>query len=217
MKIILIRHGQSESNVDRTILLKKDFFDNMVSLTELGKEQAQDTGERVSKNIKFNKNTFIYYSPYKRAQQTTDEFLKTFSPPITYKIEHPLLIEQEFKDFMNEEEVKEKKYKRNIRGKMFYRYKNGESPLDVFGRAVTFLNDLKSSHNEDDYIIVISHEVMIRCLIHALLHLTVEDALKIDVHNCNVVEFIRKDKLMWSLGYNEIQSLKKIKYEPEKT
>lgn len=208
MKIILVRHGQSESNVDRSILLRKDFFDNMVSLTELGKAQAQEVSKRIKNNIELNK-TYLYFSPYNRAKQTKEEILKTFHHKIEKQIEHPLLIEQEFKDFKDPKEYEEKKYKRNIRGKMYYRYKNGESPLDVFGRAVTFLNDLKLSHKKDDHIIVVSHEVVIRCLIHALLRLTIDEAMEIDVHNCEINVFTSKDNMNWEIGYHESKFLEK--------
>lgn len=205
MKLVLVRHGQSQSNVDRTILHQEDFFDNMVELTDLGKNQAREAGLRCHDKVD-GENTFLYYSPYTRTKQTKEEFLSTFKRQIEETIEHPLLIEQEFKDFANEEEVQAKKERRAIRGKMYYRYKNGESPLDVFGRVVNFLNEIKINHNNNDTVIVIAHEVVIRCMLHSLLKMNIEQHLALDIHNCeiNVLESLGRSK--WTLSDSESKS-----------
>lgn len=212
MKLILLRHGESSSNVDRSILLKDDFFDNMVDLTEKGKQQAREAGARAGAKIEWGENNYLYFSPYLRTKQTTKEFLKVFTPTLKEVVEHPLLIEQEFKDFVSQEEVEEKKQRRTIRGKFYYRYKNGESPLDVYGRVVNFLNEIKINHKEGDTIVVVAHEVVVRCIIHSLLKLSIDEHLELFIENCEINEVKRVDNRNWRLGYSESSAevLKKI-------
>lgn len=203
MQIILIRHGQSQSNVDRTILEKKDFFDNMVELTDLGKQQAREAGDKLSQLLDSKTKNYLYYSPYTRTKQTREEFLSTFKKNIEEFVEHPLLIEQEFKDFANQEEVTEKKLRRQSRGKMYYRYKNGESPLDVFGRVVNFLNEIKINHDHQDNVIIIAHEVVIRCIIHSLMKMDIDQHLKLDISNCEINIFKKISNRKWNVIYKE--------------
>lgn len=44
-RVILVRHGQSEGNIDRTLFRRKG--DNLMELTELGSRQARAVGRRI--------------------------------------------------------------------------------------------------------------------------------------------------------------------------
>ena len=71
MHIFLIRHGESIANVGDNYI--KRIPDHLVSLTELGKEQARKNGEWLrnycrDKNIDIS-NARIWRSPYLRTRQ----------------------------------------------------------------------------------------------------------------------------------------------------
>jgi len=51
-RIILIRHGESEGNVDKTVYAR--IPDSLVRLTALGKKQAEDCGRRIADIIPSN-------------------------------------------------------------------------------------------------------------------------------------------------------------------
>lgn len=51
-RIILIRHGESEGNVDKTVYAR--IPDSLVRLTSLGKKQAEDCGRRIADIIPGN-------------------------------------------------------------------------------------------------------------------------------------------------------------------
>lgn len=73
-RVILLRHGQSTYNA---LGLYQGSSDRP-NLTELGRQQAQLTGEFL-KQIKFDA---IYSSPLKRAQETAIEILKSIDPTV---------------------------------------------------------------------------------------------------------------------------------------
>jgi len=224
MKLILVRHGESASNVDNGILLEKDFFDHQVKLTEKGISQAKEAGERIDRENLLKKENlqedrcFVYFSPYERTRETKNNLLSALKEnhdDIIFKeIEHPLIREQEFKDFKTREEMDLKRTRRMVRGKFYYRYKNAEAPSDVYLRAVTFLNELRLKHKEGDRIIIVSHEVVLRCLLHNLFHLTVEDHEEVHLMNCeiNVIDNLNFDA---HLVYSENKSLIKEYYNEE--
>lgn len=211
MKIYLVRHGQSQANIDRSILLQEDFFDHQVELTEEGKQQAERARERLKKLLSEEGKSYVYFSPYLRAKQTMDIVLKDYN---VEKMEHPLLIEMEFKDFKTEEEMKEKKERRKKRGIFYYRFKNAESPMDVFGRVVNFLNEVKINHQEGESVVVVAHEVILRVMAQSLLKIPIEKA-GLDFENCSINCLQRKSNLKWVVSYCESECLKEYEENNE--
>jgi broad specificity phosphatase PhoE len=68
--ILLIRHGESEANVDHTIM--KTTPDCTIPLTKKGEKQAKATALFIQKYCSENsiKNVYIFGSSFKRAKQT---------------------------------------------------------------------------------------------------------------------------------------------------
>ena len=50
-RIVLIRHGESEANADKSILHRKDYFAQHVKLTSLGHDQARKCGKDVARRV----------------------------------------------------------------------------------------------------------------------------------------------------------------------
>ena len=72
-KIILLRHGQAEHNLDPTILQEDNPNrkpDNLCELTSLGRSQARDAGERIRKLLGNRGVISVIVSPFERTQQT---------------------------------------------------------------------------------------------------------------------------------------------------
>jgi len=67
--IILLRHGESEANVDHQKY--GDVGDPHVSLTDEGREQALDAGSEIAKLVG-SRPLFVFVSPYARTRQTAD-------------------------------------------------------------------------------------------------------------------------------------------------
>jgi broad specificity phosphatase PhoE len=184
MKIYLIRHGQSEGNVDPQIysVLK----DHNVPLTDKGREQAKEAGINLSKKIIKSKKTVVFVSPYLRTRQSWEEIrLGLDSKKIKYtEEENPLLREQEYKVFTNQQEAEETHGERLVFGPFWYRFKNAESIADVYQRLQIFINMLhlrKNSKKLPPQVVIVAHEIVIRIIIMILTNKRVEDSdLKID-------------------------------------
>ena len=74
-RIVLVRHGESEANVDPTVYFTVP--DNRISLTELGKEQCRALG-RDLKQLFGDKRVRCYVSPLCRTLQTLEAIAEAF-------------------------------------------------------------------------------------------------------------------------------------------
>jgi hypothetical protein len=76
-RIILVRHGESEGNLDESVYRRTP--DAHISLTQLGKDQAIEAGKKL-KNEVINggpdENIYVYLSPYLRSKQTYEGISK---------------------------------------------------------------------------------------------------------------------------------------------
>ena len=70
-RIVLIRHAESEGNVDETMYMRKP--DHRIELTEKGKRQAREAGEQLKNLLGPNETLYVYVSPYLRTMQTLYE------------------------------------------------------------------------------------------------------------------------------------------------
>ena len=118
-KIILVRHGQSEANLDPKVYSNTP--NNKINLTEKGEKEAREVAERIQKIINPKDTLKFYVSSYRRAIQTYNQIEYIFKQKnyiFDTQIE-PLLKEQEFGMMANI--TKEKRQKRLFIGKFYYR------------------------------------------------------------------------------------------------
>lgn len=184
-RIILIRHGESEANIDVT--LYKRVPDSQISLTEKGKEQAREASKKLKEIIKDGSIKF-YVSPYLRSRQTYDNLMINFKENRTSFVYDPRLREQEFGNFHHiEEETFEEMRKV---GKFYYRFTNGENGADVYDRASLFLDSLFREIKDIDYkkydnIVIVCHGLFMRLFMMNFLKYTIEQFdLLATPHNC---------------------------------
>jgi broad specificity phosphatase PhoE len=159
VKLILIRHGQSEANVDPKVFDTTP--DHEIPLTERGKQQASEV---VIGNLPFN--AIFYTSPYLRTRQTSEIIQQTYR--YRESRESVLLREQEFGPSPIKHVSDQEKAHRLEFGKMYYRFPQGESGADVFARVALFVNNLRSKYDDNQVFVVVCHEIVIRMFV--LLH-----------------------------------------------
>eukprot|EP01046_Picozoa_sp_COSAG06_P055665 COSAG06_NODE_10302_length_1707_cov_1.855100_2_plen_402_part_01 len=160
-RIVLIRHGESQGNVDETAYVRT--ADWRIPLTERGRQQAAQAGRKL-RDVLGERPTMWYVSPYVRTQQTLSELIKqsdarsgsnaggsrggtAFSASAVEEggylslgiREEPRIAEQQFGNFQNVEEVLAAKEERLRFGRFWYRFPNGESGLDVYNRTTSFI------------------------------------------------------------------------------
>lgn len=178
MQLMIIRHGQSKANVDRRVYFYTK--DQDILLTEEGERQAENILLPTDFPI-----SAIYSSPYKRALATAN-IIKNKKNIKASIIQSPLIREQEYKYFKNTKDYDDITRERKEWGKFWYRFKNAESMADVYQRVVTFINNLKLKHNDDDIVLVVCHEVVIRMFYMYANNLSPEASEDLQFENCSV-------------------------------
>lgn len=176
-RMILIRHGESKANVDPTEYGRTP--DWKIELTEQGIRQAQSVGEQV-RTIVAGDPVYFYVSPYRRAKQTLGEIKKEFqSHQVVGEREDPRLREQDVGNYQDPAAMKQIWHQRDLYGRFFYRFPNGESGADVCDRVSSFLDSLFRERNArpqpvDTNVIIVTHGLMIRLFIKRWFHFNVD-------------------------------------------
>jgi broad specificity phosphatase PhoE len=136
-RIILVRHGESEGNLDDTVYERVP--DHRIGLTSKGFEQARQTGAAI-REVLDGETAAVYVSPYVRTRQT----FEALALPVAerdVRVE-PRLREQDWANFQNPADIAEQKEQRDRYGHFFYRFREGESGSDVYDRVSTFLESM---------------------------------------------------------------------------
>ena len=167
MKILVIRHGQSEGDITNIIEGRYD-----ASLTELGFKQANLMADWVAERYSIDK---IFSSPLKRASQVAEVLSKRINLNVVY--------DNEFMEWntglisgLKKEEAREKYPLPEIKYPHTAVYKQ-ESDIQLRMRAETVLSKLLNENPQDSTIAVISHGLFIWNLCYSFLRLPVTSNL----------------------------------------
>ncbi|CAN6636925.1 broad-range acid phosphatase Det1p [Trichomonascus vanleenenianus] len=165
--ILLVRHGESESNCDKSV--NRFIANHQIPLTELGNQQAREAGQDLLQMLRPGENILFYTSPYKRARQTLEGILSVVNqqPEVSYRVhEEPRLREQDFGNFQGTaREMKEIWTDRAKYGHFFYRIPNGESAADVYDRCAGFNETLFRQFASDKFpsvLVLVTHGIWAR-------------------------------------------------------
>ncbi|KAK9454405.1 histidine phosphatase superfamily [Dipodascopsis uninucleata] len=188
--IILVRHGESESNCDKSI--NRYIPNHKVSLTDRGHEQAKQAGKNLRDVLLPGENVLIYTSPYRRTRETTQGIVSQLDG-VDYRVyEEPRLREQDFGNFQFEEDEMAKIWKeRALYGHFFYRIPNGESAADVYDRCAGFNETLFRQFSSEKFanvLVLVTHGLMTRVFLMKWYRWTVEQFE--NLKNINYCEFV---------------------------
>lgn len=159
LKVYIVRHGESEANVNKIEYIRKQ--DHEIMLTEKGHAQATAlAGKIFQENDPFTDYNIIT-SPYFRAESTAINFIKELSEIKKNRSIQPgietgftqdgtlnnytkdiRLIEQSFGKIRTMQERHILLNERRQSSKFFYRFNNGESGWDVAIRTKPFVDEL---------------------------------------------------------------------------
>lgn len=153
MKLILVRHGESEANVDNIF-----GFDD-TKLTKKGFEQAKMVGRELKEKYKID---MVFCSPFDRCMQTLEGVLDE------YPIEGPifmskLIVERDFGEYMGMEDTLVDMEELSEDNKL-NREMGVETLASLLKRVNLFLEDLKLE-DENSTVLVISHEWVIKTMV----------------------------------------------------
>jgi broad specificity phosphatase PhoE len=187
IKLVFIRHGQSEKNILKIKSSAKDKH----PLTEKGKVQAQNAAKKLSANNDFD---LIISSPVLRARQTAEIISEQLHLPVVFD---DLISEYDYGNWndLTEEELLEKKdyseYRKHKRGTQeHFNFKLGgtESRSDVVERVRKFLEKIKKEYPGKNLIIV--------------SHGGINGAIEMVLKNFDLEAFYKKELI----GHDEIET-----------
>ncbi|MDE6642025.1 MAG: histidine phosphatase family protein [Acetatifactor sp.] len=182
MKLLIIRHGESEGDILDVHEGRADF-----ELTERGHCQADAMSEFVSQNYQLAK---IYHSTLKRAKQTAEH--------LALKTQAPLIPDEKLMEFNNgliaglKHSVADEKYPR-INVPIHASVYEQESMLEFRYRAEYMLSKILSENDDENTIAVVSHGGMINQLYRAFLKLPVETKFSFLTGDTGIHEWVIKE------------------------
>ena len=187
-RIFLIRHGQSQGNVDNS---KYDqYFDSDIELTEKGEADARKSALKIGElwdilhSQRWNRDLIektpnslkcsMFFSPYTRASQTA----KIIAETISKEVEHVEICDMTCSHLLHERRwgslrqdvLKYKKgdTRRNQLFQFFNRPENGESFSDAYQRVVLFDMWMNSVTKHQTNIVVAHGELNKLYMMHLL-------------------------------------------------
>lgn len=162
MKIIIVRHGETEWNKEEIFRGGKN-----IPLNKNGLKQVKLLSKKLS-DLKINR---IFSSPLKRASQTSEEIAKFHN--LNVEMENSLIdINFGRWEGMTLKEVKRKfpeKYKIWVNNPENLKFPEGENLKNVRERVENFLQEKVFNLKEDSCIAVVSHRVINKIIILSLL------------------------------------------------
>jgi len=203
MRIILVRHGETDWNIG-----DKRFRGTMdIPLSEYGLQQAEAVGLALQKeNI-----DAIYYSALSRTKQTA-QAIRKYHPKAEFS-EEPLLLDLNFGDWQGR--THKEVFKENPENEINWNYHpeklvfpNGESWNDVFDR-IDRLFEMMKNEEEKDIVVFVSHRVVLSIILLYILNLDVNYFWTFNIDNASITELlIKPDKVIEIIKTNDTHHLK---------
>ncbi|GAA2511808.1 histidine phosphatase family protein [Actinocorallia cavernae] len=172
-RIVLVRHGESTGNTDDSVYEREP--DHALALTDLGRRQAEETGERL-RELFGSERVSVYVSPYRRTHETLGAF--GLDPDLIRVREEPRLREQDWGNWQDRDDVRVQKAYRDAYGHFFFRFPQGESGADVYDRVGGFLESLFRSFEAPDHppnVLLVTHGLAMRLFCMRWFHWTVAE------------------------------------------
>ncbi|CAK9009439.1 unnamed protein product [Durusdinium trenchii] len=186
-RIVLLRHGQSEGNVDHLLYTSKG--DSRLELTKKGIRQAREAGQRLQAITPPDANIIVCTSPFERTTQTLlAVYSGGFGGPNQELVQRvhvdPQIREQEFGNFQDPGLTQKVRVEEVRVGRFYYRRPNAESSADVFDRVTQFWDKLFGDFTGNgmltrdevkyDLCLVVTHGLTIRLMLMCLFEWSVE-------------------------------------------
>ena len=177
-KLILVRHGQSQWNLENRFTGWKD-----VDITELGQEEAREVGIA----LKHEQIDIAFTSKLKRAQHTLDIILKEIG-----ESEIPVSIDAALNERsygtlegLNKAETAKKHGEEQVhiwRRSYDVAPPGGESLKDTYDRVIPYFEaHIKPEITKGQNILIVAHGNSLRALIMYLEHLTPKEILQREI------------------------------------
>lgn len=189
----MVRHGESEANVDRNITSVVP--DHALHLTEKGRGQAHEAGEML-KELLGDQTVHFIVSPYVRTRETFNGIAHAWGGAQDLRWSQEVLIrEQEYGNYDKPNMAELHRMKLDF-GQFYYRFPEGESVVDVYNRAGMFVNDLyrRWERAKEENLVLVSHGIFLLAFLMRFFRYTVKDFYELAaLKNCEVIVLERED------------------------
>jgi broad specificity phosphatase PhoE len=216
-RVILLRHGESEGNVDHHIYETK--ADNSIHLSSTGWDQAINIGKQLKKIIGNEESVRFFVSPYVRTRETLAGVAQSFGGFESMRTnsqiksdtnhwsgsrklvwtEDPRIREQDFGNYQNREAMTKAKKDRSRFSPFYYRFQGGESAADVFDRVSLFFASMyrnwhrKIGSLDNHNTILVCHGITIQIFFMRWFRYNVDEFCTYDnPRNCEAAVFERE-------------------------
>ena len=195
MRLILVRHGETEWNRQSRIIGHTE-----IALNETGRKQAV----LLAQALRNEKVSAIYASPLQRTRETAAEISRVLGVAVKFDDAFKEIAAGDI-DGLTFEEVAERHgdfFKHWMRGDPLLRLPGGESFTDLRDRTWPALQRIVGEHNDGD-VIVVSHTLAIMSIISSALEMNIVDfrRIRLNVASISILEF--KDGVASLLLFND--------------
>lgn len=200
-ELLLIRHGETEWNAAEIFRGRAD-----VDLNEQGNLQAKLLAEYLQK-IEIEA---VYSSPLIRAVRTAYGIAKNHSLEVELS---PELSDFDYGEWQGMplsmvKDIYKNQYKKWLNEPAKVTMPGGEKLDDVKKRALKVVNKVISEHTGK--VVLVSHRVVHKVLICALLGLDNSHFWNIRLDNCGITSFLVEDNSFILTGHNDVTFLKNL-------
>ena len=217
-RIILVRHGESQGNVNQEIY--KTTPDYALHLTDKGQAQAKLAGEQIAALIG-NESLQAYVSPWYRSRETFGEIAAVLDKRVIRHNEDPRIREQEWGHLRVVKEMGDIERERAAFGSFYYRLPDGESGADVYDRVSAFFGTIHRDFDKPTFpenALIVTHGMTLRIFLMRWFHWSVEYFEQLcNPENAKVVIMERGKnghyKLMTPLQLREEKTTGQTKYK----
>ena len=199
MRLLIIRHGQSEADLINVYEGRADF-----ELTELGHKQAKQMSEFVKNHYNISK---IYSSPLKRAVQTANH--------LSEKTGAKIFLDDRLMEFDNgliaglKKEMADIKYPAVLNLSVNESVYGQESLMDFRLRADCFLTEFVKETDKKETVAIITHGGMINQLQRSFLQLPVDSNISFRTDDTGLHDWYIDEKNKKIIMANFLEHLKK--------
>jgi probable phosphoglycerate mutase len=198
LEIMLIRHGETEWNVGEVFRGRAD-----IKLNETGRKQA----ELLARNLSDRALDAVYSSPLKRALETAEAIAHYHGLDVQIA---PGLIDFDYGEWqgLSHQEVRERYgelYREWVSRPDKVKMPAGESLDEVRERALSVVEEVVAKH--EGSVVLVSHRVVNKVLICALLGLDNSHSWNIRQDTCGLTSFTYEDERFILTKHNDTSYL----------
>lgn len=174
-QIFLVRHAQSEEDVDPNI--RNGVHDSRIAITSTGKSQVENIAKILYPKISGYKHIKIVTSPSNRAYQTMSLFCSYF-PAISFEVVREKCIKNLNWGNVDETTLKEVEQERYRVGVLYFQFPKGDNTSELVKRIEKYIERLIRDGHDETYsecVIIFTHGFALRIITKALLNMSDEE------------------------------------------